>query len=324
MASADGAKAKAQDYTNLGIFALRSPRYAPDAPTTVIVSGVGRSGTSMTAAVIRALGVPMGKTHSPLVEDEDFQHALLYFNYNLLDQLIETRNQESPRWGFKFASLQNHLLPPQFAKFRNPLLIVVMRDPVAVACRATLSDPEIAGGAEAFFNVAKQTQDMMAFVAKAPCPALLVSYEKFLSFPDHAIDTIAAFCGIEVTKATRAKARQAITPNNQAYIKQFHQDFKGHFDAIQKSVARGWCSSVHHNNPVTVELVAENAVLASAVADIYRHDLEAAGIGTGRHSFEIDLSDLDVPEEAILRLRVAGTECVIDGSYRTFKNMLSD
>jgi hypothetical protein len=209
--------AQAADHLNFGLLTLRPPaaNAAPDAPITVIISGVGRSGTSMTAGVVSALGLPMGKTENQAVfEDKEFINALLYFDYSLLHALIASRNAAAPRWGFKFPSLQNHLLPPQLKRFRNPHLIVVTRDPVATASRAYISDPEQKDAAAAYYNVSKQAYDMMHFLQKAQCPTLLLSYEKFVAFPENGIDGIAAFCGMKVTPAARAKALLVINPNN--------------------------------------------------------------------------------------------------------------
>jgi hypothetical protein len=71
---------------------LRVPdddRAVRDGPVTVIVSGVGRSGTSMVAKVLDALGVPMGRTDGlEVFEDQDFIRALISFDYNHMRQII--------------------------------------------------------------------------------------------------------------------------------------------------------------------------------------------------------------------------------------------
>jgi hypothetical protein len=285
-----------------------------DNPITVIVSGVGRSGTSMTAAVLSALGIPMGSTKSAVLEDEEFLHALLFFNFARLAQLISARNAANSRWGFKFASLQNHLLPPQLEAFRNPHLIIVMRDPVAIATRARISDPEIRDAADAFFNVTKQSHDMATFVAKASCPTLLLSYEKFLAFPEQAIKSIAAFCGIQLTGAAMDQARTTIAPNNTEYLKLFHKAYKGHLNGIRHGRVLGWCCAVNNNEPVAIELLADGAVIATTLANTYREDLKRAGIGNGAHAFEIDISHLGLNDNCVLRVQAAGTDFVLEGS----------
>jgi hypothetical protein len=311
-------------HVNFGMLLLRSPTQPAaglDEPMTIITTGVGRSGTSMMAAVLTMLGVPMGPHKNlPVYEDEEFVSALLYFDYARVARLIEARNTQNQRWGFKFPSLQNHLLPPQIKRFRNPRLIVVMRDPVAVATRANLSDPELQGEATAFFNVSQQAYDMMHFVHKAECPTLLLSYEKCIVFPDHAVDAVAAFCGLKVDSQSKSKAIAAITPNNSGYIKLFHQDYRGHFDGIRNGKAFGWCRSNHSEEPVVVELTADGGVLASCRADAFRQDLHRAGVGTGRYSFEMDVSGLQLSDGAVLRVQTQGGGFVLEGGG-AFKNL---
>ncbi len=316
---------QADDHLNFGMLTLRMPPNGPpaaDAPITVIVSGVGRSGTSMTAAVISALGIPMGKTENEAVfEDKEFIAALLYFDGGLLRALIDKRNKEIARWGFKFPSLQNHLFPHQLVRFRNPYLIVVTRDPVATASRATISDPEEGSEAEAFYNVSQQAFDMMHFVRKVKYPTLLLSYEKFVAFPEKTVDGIAHFCGLKVEQTARAKALLAISPNNPAYIKLFHHDHRGHFNGIQQNRAFGWCALKTSDDPVSVELLANGKVVATAKADAFRQDLKNAGIGSGHHSFNIDLAAFNFSDDTVLRVQVEGGGFVLQGSDDSLKNL---
>ena len=322
------ASTPADDHLNFGMLTLRLPPDGPpasNAPITVIVSGVGRSGTSMTAAVVNALGIPMGRTQNEAVfEDKEFVAALLYFDWGLMRALIDKRNRETSRWGIKFPSLQNHIFPDQLDRFRNPYLVLVTRDPVATAARATISDPEGGSDAEAFYNVSEQAYDMMRFVQKVKLPTLLLSYEKFIAFPEKTIDGIARFCGLQVDAAARAKALLAVSPNNPEYIKLFHHDHRGHFNGIRQNTAFGWCALKSSDATVTVELVADGKVVATVPADNFRQDLKDAGIGSGHHSFNIDIAPLGLDPEAILRVQVAGGGFVLDGSDETFKKLRKD
>ncbi len=306
------------EHVNLGLLELHKSSLgpaSPDQPITIIISGVGRSGTSMTASVISALGVPMGQTNNQAVfEDKEFIAALLYFNYDLLLTLIRQRDAAEPRWGFKFPSLQNHMLPPQVERFRNPHLIVVMRDLVAVASRSSMSDPEQSEGLQAFLNVSKQTYDMANFVEKVDCPVLLLSYEKFIAFPETAINAIAKFCGIALDDDKRRRALLAVEPNNPDYIKLFHNDHRGHFNGVRSDAALGWCCLNSSDEPVEVELLADGVVVASTRADVFRQDLKTAGIGSGQHSFRIDLNGLALNDATILRVQAKGGGFVLEGS----------
>ncbi len=308
-------------HVNLGMLALRGPGDAaprdPWEPMTVIVTGVGRSGTSMAAKVLEALGVPMGNTGDlPVHEDQDFLRALLYFDFSMLAGLIRGRNEGRAQWGFKFPSLQNHLMPPQLKQFRNPHLIVVMRDPVAIASRALESDPETRGVNETLRNVTRQIGDLMHLVERADCPVLLLSYEKFVAFPESGIEQVAAFCRLRPDAVQMVQARQAVAPNNPHYIELFHRRHRGHFDGVVNGHAVGWCSAEGVESAVPVEVVADGAVVASGVASLFRKDLLAAGIGNGKHAFRVNLAPLRLAPHTVLAVRPAGVALVLDGSHR--------
>ena len=286
-------------------------------PITVIVSGVGRSGTSMVAKLLDALGIPMGKTDGLAVfEDKDLNRALFHFDYNLVRELIRNNDAARQRWGFKFASLQNHIFPPQLEYFRNPRLIIVMRDIVATASRSNISDDEKKTVEETLINVTKQTSDMVNFINNTPYPTLVVSYEKFVGLPDKGIEAVADFCGIILTEDIRRTARLAIEPNNPQYIELFHPKYRGNFDSVKQGFVLGWCAADENEDPVEVELMADGRVIAVAKADIYRTDLFAAGIGSGCHGFRFELSSLSLQETMVLEVRTAGGVYVVKGSGR--------
>ncbi len=313
---------------NLGTLTLRLPApnaaKTPPAAMTVIVTGVGRSGTSMASKVLEALGVPMGNTGDLAVhEDKDFLHALLYFDFTRLALLIRDRNDKYARWGFKFPSLQNHLLPPQLAQFRHPHLIVIMRDPVAIASRSLNSDRDAKGVNETLLNVTRQIGDLIGLVERASCPVLLLSYEKFVAFPRAAIEAIAAFCRLQPDAAQIDQAERAVAPNNADYIELFHQLHRGHFDGVVDGHAVGWCVAAESGAPVAVELLAGGEAVAEGVASLFRKDLLLAGIGQGMHAFRINLASLGLPPETILAARPVGATAPLDGSNRRLGDLVA-
>jgi hypothetical protein len=308
-------------HLNTGVMALRvsgEDRAARGGPMTVIVSGVGRSGTSMIAKVVDALGISMGKTLGLAVfEDKELNRAFFQFDYNMVRKLVKDRDVAHGRWGFKFASLQNHIFVPQLEYFRNPRLVIVMRDVVATANRSYISDRESKGIEERLLNVTKQTSDMMNFIINAACPTLVVSYEKFVGFPDQSIEAIADFCGVTLSDDIRLRAVRAIEPNNPEYIELFHPRYRGNFDSVIKGVVSGWCAAEQSTEPVEVELLIDGVVSAVTKADIYRTDLFAAGIGNGCHGFRFDLSDLALQEAVVLDVRtVPGSHTVLGSGRR--------
>jgi hypothetical protein len=126
-----------------------------------------------------------------------------------------------------------------------------MRDPVAVAARALISDPEVENVPEAFFNVTEQMQSMATLLAKACCPTLLLSYEKFISFPKETIPAITAFCEIQLTEESLTNALKCVEPNNIDYLGLFHKDYRGHVDGIHNSQLLGWSPPPRATLPLT-------------------------------------------------------------------------
>jgi SAM-dependent methyltransferase len=59
----------------------------------------------------------------------------------------------------------------------------------------------------------------------------------------------------------------------------------GYIDACDDGTLLGWGACPGDPAPVTIEVLCDGAVLGTAIAGMYRADLQAAGIGDGRHGF---------------------------------------
>lgn len=77
----------------------------------------------------------------------------------------------------------------------------------------------------------------------------------------------------------------------------------GRLDELTREVVSGW---VDAGGPVAVELVVDGVVRPPMVADGYRPDLEAAGVGDGRRAFRVVLDPpLDPRRRHLVRVRRA-------------------
>jgi hypothetical protein len=66
----------------------------------------------------------------------------------------------------------------------------------------------------------------------------------------------------------------------------------GHFDAASSAQMTGWAwNEALPNEPIAVLVLINDVPVARVIADRYREDLERAGIGDGRHAFELTLSE---------------------------------
>lgn len=64
----------------------------------------------------------------------------------------------------------------------------------------------------------------------------------------------------------------------------------GNLDKVEGSVVYGW--AFNEQNPeerVEVTVLIDGSIVAEGIADVFREDLKQAGIGDGRHGFEIKL-----------------------------------
>jgi hypothetical protein len=71
---------------------------------------------------------------------------------------------------------------------------------------------------------------------------------------------------------------------------------RGHIDVVSPQLIEGWAqSATHPEAPVCLDVYAGGKLIGRTLANRYREDLRAAGLGSGRHSFSFA-----VPEGPIL------------------------
>jgi glycosyltransferase involved in cell wall biosynthesis len=87
---------------------------------------------------------------------------------------------------------------------------------------------------------------------------------------------------------------------------------RGFVEIADRQSIAGWALLESHPDvPVRLEVVDNGVVIAEVLAKRYRHDLEAAGIGDGRHAFQLELAqplDPCVEHEIIVRRAADGRE----------------
>lgn len=91
---------------------------------------------------------------------------------------------------------------------------------------------------------------------------------------------------------------------------------RGHFDGVVDQQAHGWAFDVAQpTRRVAVEVVCGGEVVAAGVAERLRDDLQAKGIGDGRHHFRLTLSsELFDGRPHELQVRVADTGWPLGGT----------
>jgi len=288
---------------------------AEQAGRTFIVTGLHRSGTTLIASMLRQVGIFMGAAINDIVhEDEDLAQLIEAKDQGELRQLIASRNSGYGTWGFKLPMLCRWLHAPDMALFNNPHVIVTFRDLLAISRRASLS--EYQAPLQALRDAANDMAAMVEFVTQLPCPTLLLSYEKALVFPEDVVDAIARFCALPQSEALRQRLIGAIQPNREMYLLGARRRYEGRVEGIAGGRLYGWCRLTGVADPVSLELLVDNRLAASFVADAFRQDLLDAGFGAGRHGFFLDVASLGARPDAVVRIKVAGHGVELDNSGR--------
>lgn len=85
-------------------------------------------------------------------------------------------------------------------------------------------------------------------------------------------------------------------------------ELQGHFDCVRGRTVHGWAwRRAVPTEQVAVRILVDGTEVAQGVADLHRPDLQAAGIGSGEHSYQIILPE-SVFDEEVHEIVVLGPE----------------
>lgn len=308
------------DRTNHGMILAGAAEPDLTAPYTLIVSGVARSGTSMLATILHTAGVTMGDPPLDVViEDGEILAAARSGQDTLLRQIIARRDAAHAVWGFKLPNLPSYLPADRVAWFRNPRMILIYRDPVAVAVRDSLSeyfDPRAT-----LVSTLHGMIGMIGFAERVGCPTLMLSYEKAIASPERTVRAVLRFCGLRVSDDMMADLVLQVQPDNPVYLKTAHSRFAGYIDGIARDHLIGWCRNLSSLEPVELDLIVNNQVLTKFVAMEYRQDLADQRIGNGNHGFRLDVRRFNLPPDTVLRVRPTKRLIELSGSGQTIQQL---
>ena len=205
------------DNKNSGVHLLNfSKEDSNEKKFTIIVSGLGRSGTTMIAKMLTAGNVFMGVNKTSVIH-EDMALANLIENHKQeqLIKFINNRDANHSIWGFK-RPLITYKADFYENFIRNPRYIIVYRDPLAVSMRNMKSiGLSLSAAMDTYFA---QAETIRNFVKKNRKPILLMSYEKILLDKEYAAQSLANFCGIDKSKIGAMTGN--IIPNETMYLQQ--------------------------------------------------------------------------------------------------------
>jgi hypothetical protein len=287
---------------NYGFVRTHEGATVASGPATIIVVGLPRSGTSMIASVMKALGVFIGQqVDNAVFEDREIAAAIDSGRLDRFTAIAAARDAAHQVWGFKRPEAYKQI--EKLCRIcRNPRVIVPFRDIVAVALRNKISMQM--DTLKQLPQLATEYQALLTAIRRAGVPTLLVSYEKSLQFPTELVTEIAAFCGIEATEVAIGEAAAIIENGNAQYLQSARLQYHGFVGRIVRGALRGWVKVHNRDKPrLTVELELNGQVVQTMRADLYRADVERAGIGDGRYGFAFPITEQMDPD-SIVNVRV--------------------
>lgn len=265
----------AENHRNSGFWLLNANTKDQDSAGTVVVAGLGRSGTSMLAAVLKAADVFMGeKTATGTHEDQQLAALLQPRQRRELLLLVEQRNQDHNLWGFKLPSRQ--VLEPSLLRLlRRPYLVVIFRDILAIAGRRQVSKGESLQSQ--LTQSLKEYRRLVRFLDRIDRPCLLVSYEKALLDPDLLVDQLDHFLMLNLDASTKAACRASIQISPDLYRREVRkqQGWQGRLEEVQKDIIRGWAFVGHADAPAQVEIWINGLLQHVCMANRPRPDVQS-------------------------------------------------
>ena len=286
---------------NAGFQFLRWPAAAPpSAESTLLVVGLGRSGTSVVIRLLRDMGLFVGDDLDAVtLEDARLGEAMGgdRWGFRRSNAVIADYNRRFVSWAFKHP-VHNLATLLHLRHFRGPRVVFVARDPVAVGTRLLMQRPE-AGFAAGFFR-AQWLNALYAFLAwRSRRPALFLSYEKLLTQPKESIQALAQFAGLTLQPDALDRLVAVIEPNDPAYGAKWMSSakLKGYLDRSNRVEVAGWVSAGTETPVRAVNLFINGDYVSTTLATLLRRDvLTSSAHPTGHSGFRFALAKLEVAE----------------------------
>ena len=299
---------------NHGVFALNCETLSADTgtPRTLIVLGAPRGGTSAIAGALAATGLYMGRGASePVFESLALANAIEKGDDDTARELIRGFDAEHPVWAFKRPGYNNYV--SQYHEFfRNPVYLVILRDPVATANRGYISGRLKANFTKKLHHVLSIHSRILSFLDDTGAAAVLISYEKLLQSPLSTLGLVFESAGLLVDDAALAAAAAFVQPSPPDYLEMSRASrVEGRWTEYSPRKIAGWVRYINRSMgiPPKVVLYRGDCELAVCSAELPLQDLTGDRGGLEKDAecgFEFDLKALGIEPGPGLRLRVRG------------------
>lgn len=238
----------------------------------IVVVGTARGGTSLVAGAMSKLGIFMGeRCHHPVYEDVRLSECFETKNLTLARQVAQEYSDNHPIWGWKRPSSIDYL-DVVHETLDSPAYIFIYKDIFSIAQRNAISMlSQIVPNMQ---RSIKEYQATIDFLDKVKPTALLVSYDKAVSWPENFVDSVIEFCNINPTEKQKQAAISFIDPDPKDYLDVSRiTKANGSLDAVRGRVIHGWAKYAYNNEVATVNLFLNDQLIATIKADQSRPDL---------------------------------------------------
>jgi hypothetical protein len=176
---------------------------------TILVTGHRKGGTSAVAGVLRILGADMGVGLAEVQEDQELVRSWAC-RYRKLDRTAIVRDASAalraradwPQpWGWKDPLA---VLYAAAVRVPDPRLVLVFRDPAAIAHRA--------GSTTTIGAILEHYQQCLEIERTWSCPTLHVSYERMCKEPRPVVLSLITLCELSVTEEQTDNACKFVNP----------------------------------------------------------------------------------------------------------------
>ena len=163
---------------NLGFIPLRT---VCTEQKTVIVSGIGRCGTTGMIRALHATGLPKtGKRTQGTQDDHLFGPHL--GNHKYIKHQAKLHDEKHKLWGFKYPLIWQNA--DSLKCFRNPVVVLMVRDSFCIAYRSWKASAKTHNLSYWISQIHSWEKEMYDWAFhRTTVPVALVSYEKFLLRP---------------------------------------------------------------------------------------------------------------------------------------------
>ena len=299
------------DLENPGMFALNCEQLETGSydRKTFIVLGAPRGGTSAIAGALAALGLFMGKgAGAPVFESLALANAIEKRNDDQVRELISEFNSEHDIWAFKRPGF-TRFVADYHPFFRNPVYIIIFRDPVATASRSLVSGRLKANYTKKLKHVLSIYNRIIEFVNTSQAPAVFVSYEKLLGNPTQFLEELTRVIHLQASAEALQDAANFVEPSPDHYLEASRANrIEGRWQIFSARKISGWARYVNKTMmiPPKIALYRSSQEIATVTANLSAQLPEGVTADGRNCGFEFDLEKLGISVSTELRVRVLG------------------